>query len=113
MHVLTVLLLNWSAILGVLQEAPAEDQFAEEVSWSTFASKPFVLVFADRESSERGKEIGAALHSTFNGDYVAPKNTFKHRPPPRMPTLFRLLRCPMYRECSNGYFVKASRQNQA
>jgi hypothetical protein len=73
MNVLMLVVLRGSVILGVLQESPAEDQFGEEVQWSTFASKPFVMVFADRESSESGKSIGTALHRTFNGDYTAPE----------------------------------------
>ncbi len=74
-------MLSWSAILGVLRETPAEDQFGEEVRWSAFDSKPFVLVIADRESAEKGKGIGAALHSIFNGDYIAPEEHLHESPP--------------------------------
>ena len=67
------LLVQWLAVLQVLADAPAEDQFGEEVAWSKFSSKPFVLVIGDREAADRATAIGAALHNTYNSRHIKPE----------------------------------------
>lgn len=73
LQALILLTLSWWRILGALSGEPAEDQFGEEVVWSAFSAKPFVLVIADRDASDNARIIGAALHTSFNGNYTAPE----------------------------------------
>lgn len=80
MHLLLMLLVSWATVLGAIADDPAEDQFGEEVEWSAFAHKPFILVIADKESSDNAKEIGIALHKTFNGVYAAPEEHLRDSP---------------------------------
>ena len=68
-----LLLIQWLAVLQLLAEDPAEDQFGEAVSWSKFASKPFVLVIGDREAADRATTIGTALHAAHNTGHIKPE----------------------------------------
>lgn len=81
MQLLLTLFVSWATVLGAIAEDPAEDQFGEEVKWSAFTHKPFVLVIADKEASENAKEIGIALHKSFNGIYTAPEEHLRNSPP--------------------------------
>lgn len=80
MHLLFTLLVSWATVLGAIADDPAEDQFGEEVEWSAFTHKPFVLVIADKEASDNAKEIGIALHKSFNGSYTAPEAHLRNSP---------------------------------
>ncbi len=75
-----MLLVSWATVLGAIAEDPAEDQFGEEVEWSSFSHKPFVLVIADKEASDNAKEIGIALHKAYNGTYTAPEEHLRDSP---------------------------------
>lgn len=68
-----VFLIQWLAVLQLLKEDPAEDQYGKAVTWNSFASKPFVLVIGDREAADRAREIGAALHTAHNPRHIKPE----------------------------------------
>ena len=67
------LLVQWLTVLQLLADEPAEDQFGEEVTWSKFDSKPFVLVIGDREAADRATAIGTALHTAYNIGHIKPE----------------------------------------